>query len=91
MNTLHAVRRAQQRCLPPLVIELLDQFGEEAYDGHGAVVKFFSRASKRTMERQLGRAPVRKLAEYLDAYKVESSHDGCTITVGHRIKHIKRK
>lgn len=91
MNTVHAVRRAQQRCLPPLVVEWLDQFGDEAYDGHGGLVRFFSHASKRALERRFGKAPVRKLAEYLDAYKVESSHDGRTITVGHRTKHIHRK
>ena len=87
----HASQRAQQRCIPPLVDQLLDQFGEEQYDGHGGLLRFFSRAGVRTMERAFGRAPVRKLAEYFNAYKVESSHDGKTITVGHRTKHIKRR
>ncbi len=91
MNTLHATQRAQQRCLPPLVEEWLDQFGEEEYDGHGGVIRFFSRASRRAMEREFGRAPVRKLAEYFGAYKIESSHDGLTLTIGHRIKRINRK
>lgn len=55
--TTHASRRAQQRCIPPLVDQLLDQFGDEQYDGHGGVIRFFSRASIRTMQRQFGRAP----------------------------------
>ena len=87
----HATVRAQQRCLPPLVDQLLDQFGEEIYDGNGTVTRFFSHASKRAIERAFGRAPVRKLAQYLDAYKVEDSHDGRPITVGHRFKRINRK
>lgn len=91
MNTLHATTRAQQRGIPPLVDQWLDQFGEKEYDGHGGVIRFFSRASIRAMERRFGSAPVRKLAEYFHAYKVESSHDGHVITIGHRTKRIKRK
>ena len=92
MNThSHAEVRAQQRCIPPLVEQWLDQFGEERYDGHGGVVRFFSHSSIRAMERTFGRAPVRKMSEYLRAYKVETSHDGQTITVGHRTKRINRR
>lgn len=91
MNTTHAATRAQQRSIPPLVEQWLDQFGEEEYDGHGGILRFFSHASRRALEREVGRDPVRKLNEYLNAYKVESSHDGRTITIGHRTKRINRK
>lgn len=92
MNTRsHDGVRAQQRCIPPLVAQWLDQFGKERYDGHGGVLRYFTRASIRAMERALGRSPARKLAEYLNAYKVESSHDGHVITIGHRAKRIKRR
>ncbi len=87
----HAAKRAQQRGIPPLVDQWLDEFGEERHDGHGGVVTFFSHASVRAMERTFGRAPMPKLAEYLNAYKVESSHDGHVITVGHRTRRIKRR
>jgi hypothetical protein len=87
----HAARRAQQRCIPPLISQWLDAYGEEAYDGRGGVVRFFSRRSVREMERSFGRAPVARLSEYLDCYKVESSRDGTTITVGHRTKRIHRR
>jgi hypothetical protein len=43
------------------------------------------------MERELGRAPVRKMAEFMDAYKVESADNGSTNTTGHRNRHIKRR
>lgn len=90
-RSFHAAVRAQQRCIPPLVDQWLEQFGEEKHDGHGGVLLYFSRASIRTMERAFGRAPIRKMAEYLNAYKVESSHDGHVLTIGHRIKRIKRR
>ena len=91
MNTLHARKRAQQRCIPPLVDQWLDEFGEVEYDGHGGVLRYFSRTSIRAMEREFGSAPIRKMADYLHAYKVESSHDGRVITIGHRTKHIIRR
>lgn len=86
----HAASRAQQRGIPPLVEQWLEEFGEEAYDGHGAVVRYFSRSSVRSLERAFGRAPVRKLAEYLGAYKVDSSRDGSLITIGHRFRRVPR-
>ena len=87
----HAATRAQQRGIPPLIDQWLDQFGEESYDGRGGVLRFFSHASLRAMEREFGRAPLRKLAEFLDVYKVESSRDGQVITIGHRTKRINRR
>ncbi len=87
--TYHAATRSQQRCIPPLVMQWLDQFGEEQYDGHGAIIRYFSRASRRAMEREFGSNPVKKMSEFLNAYKVES-HDGTVITTGHLTKRIKR-
>ena len=90
MNTRHAEIRAQQRGIPPLVDELLDRYGHEQHDGHGAVILFLDKQSIRSMERDLGRRPVARLAEWLDAYKVRTS-DGQTITIGHRSRRIWRK
>ena len=90
MNTRHATVRAQQRGIPPMVDQLLDLYGQEEYDGHGAVVRYLNKDSIRNMERDLGRRPVSRLAEWFDAYKV-SSTDGRTITVGHRTSRIWRK
>lgn len=90
MDTMHASVRAQQRGIPPLIHHWLDQYGEEQYDGHGGVIRYFSRRSIRVLERSFGREPVRRMWEYLDAYKVESSHDGGTITLGHKTKRLRR-
>ena len=45
--TYHATIRSQQRGIPPLILQWLDLYGEEEYDGHGAVIRYFSRASRR--------------------------------------------
>ncbi len=88
--TYHAAVRSQQRGVPPLIMQWLDQFGEEQYDGHGAIIKYFSRASRRIMEREFGSNPVKKMSEFLNIYKIESQ-DGTVITTGHLTKRIKRK
>lgn len=90
MNTRHAEVRAQQRGIPPMVDELLDRYGQEQHDGHGAIVLFLSKDSIRRMERDFGRRPVARLSEWLNVYKVRSI-DGSTITVGHRTRRIWRK
>lgn len=82
--TEHAAIRSQQRCVPKLIVDWLADYGEEVYDGHGGVVRFFSRRSIRRMERDFGSVPVRKLSEYLRCYMVEASDDGSVITVGKR-------
>lgn len=86
----HASDRAKQRGIPPLIDQWLSEYGEEMFDGHGGVVMHFTRRSIRAMERDMGREPIRRLSEYLNAYKIQSSHDGRTITTGHRYKRIKR-
>ncbi|RYZ84716.1 MAG: hypothetical protein EOP06_17575 [Proteobacteria bacterium] len=90
MNTKHAAIRAQQRGIPPLVDQLLDLYGQEQHDGHGAIVLFLNKLSIRRMERDLGRRPVARLSEWLNTYKVKDM-EGRTITVGHRSQRIWRK
>ena len=80
----HAFKRAQQRGIPPLIRDWLLSYGEERYDHHGGIVRYFTRTSIRNLEREVGREPLRRLAEYLTCYLVESSTDGQIITVGKR-------
>ncbi len=90
MHTRHAEVRAQQRGIPPLVDQLLDLYGQESHDGHGGIVLYLNKMSIRNMERDMGSRPVARLAEWLNAYKVQNS-DGNTITIGHRNQRIWRK
>jgi hypothetical protein len=82
--TDHAQKRAQQRGVPPLVMHWLLDYGEEIFDGHGGVVRYFSQRSVRQMERELGEAPLKRMFEYLRCYLVQGSQDGHVITVGKR-------
>lgn len=90
-RTWHAETRAQQRGIPPLIEQLLDLYGEECYGAGGVRQVYFTKKSIRRLEREFGAAPVRKLSEWLDAYKVENSSTGDVITVGHRYRRIRRK
>ncbi len=67
-------------------------YGTEVFDGHGGVVRYFSSQSIRQMEREIGKAPLQRMSEYLRCYLVQSSHDGAVITIGkrHPKKHIWR-
>lgn len=91
MYTKHAEIRAQQRGIPPLISLWLDQYGHEEYGSYGCISKYFTKASIRAMERDFGRKPIRQMQQYFDCYKVVSSRDGTTVTIGHRTKHLWRK
>jgi len=87
--TTHAQIRSQQRGIPPLIREWLLDFGEEMYDHHGGIIYYFTRDSRRKLERNFGRESVRRLHEWLDAYAVVSASEGVLISVGKRFKKIK--
>mgnify|MGYP003381902200 FL=1 len=91
MNSLHADKRAQQRGVPPLIRDWLLAYGEEDYDGHGGIRRYFSPRSIRMMQRSFGREPLRQLDKYLNSYLIESSRDGAVITIGHRLGSMRSK
>lgn len=86
----HGAARGQQRAIPPIVDHWLDEFGDQAYDGHGAVRVYFSHRSVAAMEKSLGSHFVRQNGKYLRTYKVVSG-DGYTITIGWRRYRIRKK
>jgi hypothetical protein len=90
--TSHAEIRSQQRGIPPLISNWLLDYGDEIYDGHGGVVRCFTPSSIRAMEREIGRAPLKRMSEFLRCYLVQSSRNGAVITLGkrHQNKHIWR-
>lgn len=90
MASRHARTRTQQRGIPPLIDLWLDQYGEEQYDGHGGVVIYFDHRSKGAIRRCEAQEKVRRMWKLLNAYKVESSHDGQVITTGRRYQRIRR-
>ena len=82
----HSQIRAQQRGVPPLVMHWLLDYGEESFDGHGGVVRYFSPQSIRQLERDVGQTPIKRLSEFLRCYLVQASVDGQVITVGKRYR-----
>lgn len=86
--TIHAATRAQQRGIPPLIIHWLEDYGREAYDGHGGRLLWFDKPARRRLERMFGREPVRRMHEWLNAYAVVSLA-GSVITTGRRYKRVK--
>lgn len=90
MTTQHAKVRACQRAIPPLIAEWLEEFGEEQYDGHGSIKRYFGRSSVRRMEKRFGKLIVQHNSKWLRAYMVESAQDGSVITIGWRQRKIKR-
>lgn len=90
MIALHARTRMQQRGLPPLIVNWLDDFGREVHVPGGATIRHFDKGARRRLERSVGREPVRRMHEYLDAYAVYST-DGTLITAGHRYARVRHK
>ncbi len=87
MTHSHASRQMQRRGIPLLIVHWLEDFGEEFHDHNGAIILHFSKAARRRLERAVGRRPVRKMDEWLNAYLVMST-DGAPITVGFRYRRI---
>lgn len=88
MLTKHAQARSQQRCISPLVLDLLIQFGATESAGDGASKLFFDKLARRRVHSYAGAlAPL--LEEHLDSYAVVS-HDNQVITVGYRTERIRR-
>ncbi|HYH23377.1 MAG TPA: hypothetical protein VD995_32580 [Azospirillum sp.] len=85
--THHATERAQQRAVPPLVVNWLFDYGRVLRRG-GADVYFFDRRSRRRLEREVGGVALRRLADLLDAYAVVAD-DGHVITVGRRYRPLR--
>jgi hypothetical protein len=88
--THHAATRAQQRCIPPLVIDLLYQFGAREPSANGTYKMFFDKASRRHVRAYVGQL-ARVVEEHLDVYAVISDEENVIITTAHRLKRIRRQ
>ena len=84
----HASTRSRQRAIPPLVLQWLEDFGSETYDGNGAVILCFDKRAKRRLESAMGKMPVQRMKEWLSAYAIVAL-DGTMITTGYRSKRVK--
>lgn len=86
--TKHAQIRSQQRCISPLMIDLLLQFGAKQPAGGGANKVYFDKAARRRLHAYAG--PMASLLDqHLDIYAVLGEDDQ-VVTVAHRYEHIQR-
>ena len=90
--TDHAAIRSQQRGIPPLISGWLIDYGDEVFDGHGGVIRYFSSNCIRLMVSEIGKDAVKRKSEFLRCYLVQATNDGAVVTVGkrHHNKHIWR-
>lgn len=88
MLTKHAAARSQQRSIPPLVIDLLLDFGRSEKAGDGTTKHYFDKPARRRLRAYAG--PLSPQIEaHLNCYAVVGEH-GDVVTVAHltsRIKH----
>jgi hypothetical protein len=80
--TKHAQTRTQQRAIPPMLIDLLLQFGSSERSGTGVSKVFFDKASRRKVKAYAG-SLAGLLDAHLDVYAVVTD-DMTVITAGHR-------
>lgn len=87
--TRHAQERAQQRAIPPFVVDLLLAFGTETRH-RGAEVRYFDKEARRRLRHHLGDRILRSIGErVLDTYAVLGD-GGQVVTVAHRTRRLRR-
>jgi hypothetical protein len=86
--TLHASKRAQQRCISPILLSLLMDFGKREPAGDGVSKMYFDKAARRRVKAYVG--PVaRQIDEFMNVYAVVGS-DGQIITAAHLTERVRR-
>ncbi len=86
--TRHAQIRAQQRGIPALIQEWLLAYGAIKMS-HGAQVRYFDKAARKRLQKEMGALVVDRLGDLLNVYLVEDE-GSAVITVAHRHRRIKR-
>lgn len=81
--TKHAQTRTQQRAIPPMLIDLLLQFGSSERSGAGVSKVLFDKASRRKVKAYYAGSLAALLDDHLDVYAVVTD-DMTVITAGHR-------
>jgi hypothetical protein len=84
----HASVRCQQRGIPPLIREWLQEFGSEVVC-HGATKRYFDHRAKKRLAAAVGAQVVDRLGGLLNVYVVEGAER--VITAGHRTRRMKHR
>jgi hypothetical protein len=81
--TDHAAVRLQQRGIPAWFLRLLVEHGKTTHDGHGAVLKSISKASRQRLRQVLTRQDYARAERYFGVYTVVTQDDAI-VTAAHR-------
>lgn len=84
----HARVRCQQRGIPPLICQWLQEYGSET-QSHGATKRFFDHEAKRRLAAAVGPQVVDRLGNLLNVYLVETGE--VVVTAGLRTRRVKRR
>lgn len=87
--TNHASKRMQQRNLPPVIVDLLQHYGQTRHQ-NGATVLFFDEKGQQRARQEL-REALARFDKLREAYVVEANDSGQVITIGYRYERIKGK
>lgn len=85
--TKHASIRQQQRSIPPMIIDLLRDYGACENTGDGTTKYYFDKRSKRELKTYAGQLSG-LLGEHLNCYVVVCPK-GHVVTVAHRTERIR--
>jgi len=80
MQSRHAQTRAQQRCIPPLVMEWLLAYGRRL-SSHGAERITFDKRSRRELARDVGVPVVKTMSRFLNTSLVVDPDTETVISV----------
>lgn len=88
MSTRHTQIRQQQRGIPPLVVDLLLQFGASEKSHDGTRKLFFDKTARRRVQSYAGPL-ARLLGDHLDVFAVIGNNDA-VVTTGHLYERVRR-
>ena len=86
--TKHAQKRIVKRGIPPLIVDWLMTYGNQASADDGANLHYFDKKCRKKLKSNIGSLPYHLLEDQMNCYLVEK--DGVVITVGHRYKKVRR-
>ena len=87
--TLHGAQRKQQRCVPPIVIDWVIQYGVRRPTGGGVEHIELDKPGRRDLAREIGSWTYTRLEPKLNAFVVLDAH-GRVITTGYRTRRRRR-
>ncbi len=85
----HASTQAQRRCIDPVTIDYLIQFGASSHCGGGCTRLYFNGNARKRLRGVIERTEYAQMEKKLDCFLVLDQQQSVVVTVGHQFKNIK--